>query len=98
MGSANVSTVIKSGRLRKKIPNVGQMVRVEGRSGLYKVVRVDRDRRVVDVARGGKSNDSEVDVSFTCIVQVDAKISQSIQQFLKSGPARKRDSAASLRH
>ena len=83
MGSANVSTVIKSGRLRKKIPNVGQMVRVEGRSGLYKVVRVDRDRRVVDVARGGKSNDSEVDVSFTCIVQVDAKISQSIQQFLK---------------
>jgi hypothetical protein len=84
VGSANVSTVINSGRFRKKIPNVGQMVRVEGRAGLYKVVRVDRDRRVADVARGGKINDSELAVSFTCIVHVDAKISQSIRQFLKS--------------
>ena len=60
------------------------MVRVEGRAGLYKVVRVDRDRRVADVARGGQSDDSELDVSFTCIVQVDAKISHSIRQFLES--------------
>jgi hypothetical protein len=83
VGSANVSAVIKSGRVGKKIPNVGQMVRVEGRAGLYKVVRVDRDRRVADVARGGKDDDSELDVSFTCIVHVDAKVSKTIQQFLK---------------
>jgi hypothetical protein len=60
------------------------MVRVEDRVGLYKVVRVDRERRVADVTRNGNSHDSEHEIPFKSIVFVDEKVSKSIQQFLKS--------------
>jgi hypothetical protein len=60
------------------------MVRVEGRVGLYEVVRVDRERRVADITRAGKMHNSEQGIPFKSILCVDAKVSRTIQQFLKS--------------
>lgn len=84
MSSAVVSVVVKSDRVHKKVPKVGQMVRVDGRAGLYEVVRVDRDVRVADVTRRGSARDSETNVPFRSILHVDAQVSKTIERFLKS--------------
>jgi hypothetical protein len=67
-----------------RFPKVGQKVRIEGRAGLYEVVRVDREHRVADATRRGNAHDSERDVPFKSILYVNDDVSKTIRHFLKS--------------
>ena len=66
------------------MPKVGQKVRVEGRVGLYEVVRVDRKQCVADVTRKGNAHDSERDLPFKSILYVNTQVLKTIRHFLKS--------------
>ena len=63
---------------------MGEQVRLEGHAGLWAVMRVDREHRVLDAARVADSRDLVKDVSFKKIRQVDAKTFAAVQAFLNS--------------
>lgn len=75
--------VIKSDRERR-IPQLGQTVRIEGRSGLYRVLTEDIQRRVADLMENGNMHGIEKDVPFHAIRPVDEKVCKAIQEFLNS--------------
>jgi hypothetical protein len=81
---AVVSVFIKSDRLRKRVPRVGEMVRLDGRHGLYVVMRVDRHHKVADLIHKGALREFEENVPFSAIQLVGKDLSQAIQQFLNS--------------
>jgi hypothetical protein len=60
------------------------MVRMEGRIGLYVVMRIDRERRMADLMQKGGRHEIEVNVPFASIRTVDKDVSKAIRQFLDS--------------
>lgn len=84
MNSSISVVVVKSDRLRRKVPKVGEQVRLEGEAGLWAVARVDREHRMFDAARVADPRDLLKDVPFKRIREVDAKTFEAVQAFLKS--------------
>ena len=84
MASAIVSVVIKSDRLHQRIPRIGQMVRVEGRTGLFVVMRVDRDRLVADLKQARNMLMLEENVPLKFLVPLEETVSEAIREFLTS--------------
>jgi len=82
---AVVSVIIKSDRLRKRFPKIGEMVRMGDRKGLFMVTRVDGQRRVADLMqRVGNVEVREENVPYQLIHTVPRQASRAIQQFLQS--------------
>lgn len=92
MESAVVSVVVKPEPLQKRFPKNGQMVRVEGKKGLFVVKHVDRRLRACDLMqRVWKREVLDRGVSFALIRPVSPHASRVIRQFLgasllKGGP------------
>ena len=85
MGSAAVSVTIQSDPLGKRFPAAGEMVRLEGRKGLFLVQRVDMDGGVADLMRRtGQRELLETSVPFEVIQAISQEASKAIQQFLGS--------------
>lgn len=85
MEPAVVSVIIKSDRLRKRFPRVGEMVRMEERKGLFRVMRVDLEQRAADLTqRVGLHESTEANVPFRLIQSVPQNTSRAIAQFLQS--------------
>lgn len=85
MGSGVASVSIKSDRVRKRFPHSGEMVRLEGRKGLFLVKRVDRNGGVADLMqRSGRRELFEMRVPFRLIRTVPREASDAIQQFLSA--------------
>jgi hypothetical protein len=84
--SAVVSVIVKSDRMRKRFPRLGEMVRVVNRAGLFVVARVDREQRVADLKqRVGKVDVVDANVPFLQIRTVSKEASRAIQEFLSTG-------------
>ena len=85
MNTAVVSVSVKSDRLPKKFPKMGEMVRMGDRKGLFMVTRVDVHLRVADlVQRVGRIDVVQENVPFQLIRTVPRQASRAIQQFLHS--------------
>lgn len=85
MGSGVVTVlVVRSDRVPGQIPRMGQTVRIRGRSGLYKVLAVDLERRTADLMASGGMRGMEKDVPFQVIRPVHEKVCKAIQEFLNS--------------
>ena len=84
MGPAVVSVIVKSDRLLKRFPRAGEIVRMEGRTGLYVVMKADRERRVADLMQKGGRHEVEENVGFSSIRTVARNVSKAIEQFLAS--------------
>jgi hypothetical protein len=79
------SDIVKSGRLRKRFPKVGEMVRIDDRKGLFLVMRVDLLQRVADLMhRVGNVDTLETNVPLHTIHTVPRPTSKAIRQFLSS--------------
>jgi len=79
-----VSVFIKSDRLRRRVPKVGEMVRLAGRPGLFLVTRVDRNERVVDLMQKAGRHELNENVPFSSIRSLDKNVSVAVDEFLKS--------------
>ena len=77
-----VSVIIKSDHLHRRIPRIGELVRLEGRIGLFEIVRVDKENRVADLVHCTKSHDPENDVPFSAMRRISRSISKAIEEFL----------------
>jgi hypothetical protein len=85
LNTAVVSVSVKSDRLPKKFPKMGEMVRMGDRKGLFMVTRVDVHLRVADlVQRVGRIDVVQENVPFQLIRTVPRQASRAIQQFLHS--------------
>ena len=84
MGPAVVSVIIKSDRLLKRFPRAGEIVRIDGRIGLFVVVNVDRERSVADLMQNGARHEIEKSVPFTSIRTVARNVLKAIEEFLAS--------------
>jgi hypothetical protein len=81
VSSAISCIVIKSDRHSSKIPLLGEVVQVEGRSGFFVVMHVDRNRRVAQLMeRNGRHR--LVDVPFVLVRPFKRNLSQVIRRFL----------------
>ena len=81
MSSAISCIVIKSDRRSRKIPLVGEVVRADGKTGLFMVMQVDHDRRVAQLMeRTGKHR--FVDVPFDSVQTFKHNVSQAVRRFL----------------
>ena len=89
MGSPVINILIKSDRIHKKTPRAGQIVRIEGRRGLFVVVRADQDNRVAEVMGRSGLHRVEENVPFASLRAISDNISEALNQFLESalGPA-----------
>ena len=89
MDPAVVSVIIKSDRLRKRFPKVGEMVRMTERKGLFLVKRVDRQKLVADLTQGiGNHVELEENVPIKLIQAVSGETSRLIEHFLHFDPGR----------
>ena len=79
-----VSVFIKSDRLRKRVPQVGEMVRFVGHPGLFVVTRVDRNERVVDLMQKAGRHELTESVSFSSIRSLEKNLSVAVGEFLNS--------------
>jgi hypothetical protein len=81
--SAISCIVIKSDRLPRKIPALGEVVRVVDRSGLFVVMSIDcEDRRVTLIEKGGKHR--LLDVPFASLRTFNRNLERTIRRFLDS--------------
>lgn len=72
-----------SERVQSKTPKTGEMVRVEGKRGLFVVKRVHGRHREADVVQRIWNRDEvELTVPFDLIGTISAPASKAIQQFL----------------
>lgn len=80
--SSNISCiVIKSDRRSKRIPLLGEIIRVADRAGLFVVMDIDRERRVAQLMeRGGKHR--LFDVPFVSLRTFNRSLAQEIHRFL----------------
>lgn len=82
---AIVSVIIKTDRLRKRLPKVGEMVRLMDHKGLFKVIRVDKEQRAADLMQRALYQEVlETNVPFNLIRTVPRGASRAIQNFLHS--------------
>lgn len=87
MSSAISRIVIKSDHAFRRIPTPGQVVGVVGKSGLFIVMDIDRDDRVVQLMeKGGKHR--LLNVPFSSIRTFNRNLAQAIRRFLdtREGP------------
>ena len=59
---------------------------MEGRTGLFVVMKVDKDVRVADLMQKGGQHEVEENVPFTSIRGVARTVSKAIEEFLASRP------------
>ena len=78
-----VNVLIKSDRIHKKIPRLGQFVRIEGKTGLFFVVGVDKERRVADAMDRTGIHPMEENVPFAQIHTLNENVSEAVQRFLQ---------------
>lgn len=62
-----VSVVIKCRDWKTSGPKMGQRVRVEGREGVFVVVRLDRSRRIADLMQAAGTHAIEHELPFDSI-------------------------------
>ena len=75
--------VVKSDHLPRKIPALGEVVRVLDRSGLFVVMSIDRvHRRVTLIEKGGKHR--LLDVPFSSLRTLNYDLKRTIRRFLDS--------------
>lgn len=79
-----VSVIIKSDHLHRRIPRIGELVRLEGRFGLFEVVRVDKEVRIADLVHCTKSREREENVPFGALRPVSRNLAKAIEHFLES--------------
>lgn len=85
MESATTSILVKSNRPPKRFPKIGEMVRVDGRKGLFVVKGVDWVLGTVDLMqRVGNREVFEAGVPCKVIGMVPRRASRAIRQFLSS--------------
>jgi hypothetical protein len=83
VSSAISCIVIKSDRRPRKVPILGETVRVYGKTDLFVVMNVDRNRRVAQLMeRGGKHR--LVNVPFASVQMFKHNLSQTIHRFLEA--------------
>lgn len=81
MSSAISCVVIKSDFLSRSIPVVGQLVRVDGESGLFVAMEIDSARRVAKLMeKSGKHR--LMDVAFGAIRPLNHRLARAIRCFL----------------
>ena len=86
-----VSITVKTERPRKRFPKAGEMVRLENRKGLFRVVRADARLGVADVLqRVGKIDVVEQMVPAELIHPVPDGACKAIRAFLRSSLTHKR--------
>lgn len=83
MSSAVSCIVIKSDRLPGRVPEIGQIVRLRGRSGLFTVVNVDKSRRVAQLMEKAGLHHL-MDASFADIRTINRSLANTIRRFLDS--------------
>ena len=82
--------VVKSDHLPRKIPSLGEVVRVIDRSGLFVVMSVDRGHRKVTLfEKGGKHR--LLDVPFSSLRTLSYDLKRTIRRFLDSAGNRNAD-------
>lgn len=75
--------VIKSDHLPRKIPALGEVVRVVDRSGFFVVMSIDREHRNVRlIEKGGKHR--MLDVPFASLRTLNNSLDRTIRRFLDS--------------
>jgi len=84
VGPALVPVIIKSDRLLKRFPRAGEIVRMEGKPGLFVVMNVDKEARVADLMHKGGRHEVEKNVPFGSIRTVARSVSKAIEEFLAS--------------
>jgi len=83
VSSAISRIVIKSDHAFRRIPTPGQVVGVVGKSGLFVVMNVDRDDRVVQLMeKGGKHR--LLSVPFSSIRTFNRNLANPIRRFIDS--------------
>lgn len=82
VGAEIISVLIKSDRLHKKVPRVGQTVRLEGRRGLFVVMKSDTIGRVADVMNRSGEHHLEENVPYELIQTVNEGLSEALNMFL----------------
>ncbi len=89
MSSAFSCIVIKSDRRSRKVPLLGEIVRVDGREDFFIVMSIDRFHRVAQLMeRSGKHR--LVDIPFTSLRPFKRNLSQVVRRFLDAQEAMKR--------
>jgi hypothetical protein len=84
MVSPVINVLVKSDRIHRKVPQTGQTVRVEGRKGLFLVVRSDQVARVADVMDRTGPHHVQENVPFALLRSVSSNVSEALHQFLES--------------
>ncbi len=82
MGAQIINVLIKSDRIHKKAPRVGQTVRLEGRRGLFVVMKSDTIGRVADVMNRSGEHRLEENVPYEVIQTVNEGLSEALNMFL----------------
>jgi hypothetical protein len=90
VGSPIINVLIKSDRIHRKVPHVGQTVKMEGRRGLYVVMRTDKIGRVADVMDRTGAHRLEENVPFAVLQTVSDGLSEAVSQFLDTTIAEER--------
>jgi len=86
VASAKVSVITGCDSPPELFPEVAEMVRVEGRKGLFTVLGVDPIGATADVSqRVGPCNVEKEQVELKLIRRVPGQASSAIQEFLSSG-------------
>jgi hypothetical protein len=81
VSSAISRIVVKSDQAFRKIPTLGEVVGVVGKSGLFVVMKVDlQDREAQLMEKGGKHR--LTNVPFSAIRTINRKLAQTIKRFL----------------
>ena len=83
MSSAISCVVIKSDPVSRRTPSVGKGVRVDGETGLFVVVEVDRERNIAQLMeKSGKHR--LMNVPFEFIRSLNRNLAQTIRSFLEA--------------
>ncbi len=85
--------VIKSDRISRKIPTLGEIVGVYGEKSRFVVMNVDHSSRVAQLMERGDKH-RLVDVSFTSVQTLKHNLSQIIHRFLEATDEAKSRGAA----
>lgn len=89
MSSAISCVVIKTDAASRTVPAVGKVVQVDGETGLFVVVDVNRERSIAQLME--KSGQHRlIDVSVDLIKPVNRNLANTIRSFLQSREEAKR--------
>lgn len=90
MSSATIScVVIKTDSISRRTPAVGEVVQVDGETGLFVVVAVGRERNMAQLMeKSGKHR--LMDVPFEAIRALNRNLAQTIRTFLDAREDAKR--------